>query len=217
MKRLVYTLVVVLLSLPTLARAEPPLTLKPDRRDAPQMRAAAEAKANAEFQKKREWLRLQLIARLDDPRQIRDVEQRLAQASPEQVDELIALYQQQKLQEAKQELEQARAYRDQLQLQYQQRMQAQNFGGPAPGFAPFITVLPQGAQLHASAVVSPDRRYVRVSAFPFFSSIGPVHTFNLYNGQYQRLPQFDPPPPPSAHVDVWYDGLRTRTDPRPKR
>lgn len=217
MKRLVYTFILVLLLLPESARAEPPLTLKPERHDVPQARAAVAAKANTETEKKREWLRLQLVARLDDPRQIRDVEQRLAQASPEQVDELIALYNVQMLQKAKQELEQARAYRDELQLEYQRRMQAQNFGGPAPGFAPFITVLPQGAHLHAGAVISPDHRHVRVSAFPFFSSIGPVHTFNFYNGQYQRLPQFDPPPPPSAHVDVWYDGLRTRTDPRPKR
>lgn len=47
------------------------------------------------------------------------------------------------------------------------------------GFQPFITVLPQGASLSATAVVSGDRRYVRFGGTPFFSAIGNVDTFNF--------------------------------------
>ena len=47
------------------------------------------------------------------------------------------------------------------------------------GFQPVITMLPQGASLSASAVVSGDRRYVRIGLTPFFSTIGNVDTFNF--------------------------------------
>jgi hypothetical protein len=33
-----------------------------------------------------------------------------------------------------------------------------------------------------NAVISSDRRYVRVSPFPFFSQIGEVNTFNFVTG-----------------------------------
>ena len=36
--------------------------------------------------------------------------------------------------------------------------------------------------MSASAVISADRRYVRINAVPFFSSIGPVSTFNFATG-----------------------------------
>ena len=57
-------------------------------------------------------------------------------------------------------------------------------GGPV-GFQPQITQLPAGAGLSgagALAVVSADRRYVRVSPIPFFSQIGEVNTFNFGGG-----------------------------------
>ena len=59
---------------------------------------------------------------------------------------------------------------------YQQRLQAAR--GNA-GFQPVIAWLPDGASLGVGAVVSPDRRYVRITAAPFFSSVGPVRTFNF--------------------------------------
>jgi ASC-1-like (ASCH) protein len=52
----------------------------------------------------------------------------------------------------------------------------------AVGYQPIIITLPAGAQLSATAVVSADRRYVRVSATPFFSGIGSVTTFNTSTG-----------------------------------
>ncbi len=56
------------------------------------------------------------------------------------------------------------------------------FRGGAAGYQPVITVLPEGANLFATAVVSADRRYVRISPIPFFSSIGQVSTFNFASG-----------------------------------
>jgi tetratricopeptide (TPR) repeat protein len=52
----------------------------------------------------------------------------------------------------------------------------------AAGYQPVITTLPEGANLVATAVVSADRRYVRISAVPFFSTIGDVETFNFATG-----------------------------------
>ena len=55
-------------------------------------------------------------------------------------------------------------------------------GGGAVGFQPVITVLPEGANLSATAVISADRRYVRITAIPFFSGISEVNVFNLATG-----------------------------------
>ena len=53
----------------------------------------------------------------------------------------------------------------------------------AVGFRPEITLLPEGATLSVtSAVISADRRYVRITPQPFFSSIGTVRTFNFATG-----------------------------------
>ena len=46
------------------------------------------------------------------------------------------------------------------------------------GYGPVIIWLPQGTNMGVSAVVSPDRRYVRIGARPMFSGIGPVYTFS---------------------------------------
>jgi hypothetical protein len=40
----------------------------------------------------------------------------------------------------------------------------------------------------ASAVISADRRYVRISPSPFFSSIGNVQTFNFATGGSSTQP-----------------------------
>jgi hypothetical protein len=50
------------------------------------------------------------------------------------------------------------------------------------GYQPIIQWLSAGAMLQATAVVSADRRYVRVSCSPTFTGIGKVTTFNMANG-----------------------------------
>jgi hypothetical protein len=52
----------------------------------------------------------------------------------------------------------------------------------AVGYQPVIITLPQGASLTATAVISADRRYVRISAGPLFSQITQVQTFNFASG-----------------------------------
>ena len=47
------------------------------------------------------------------------------------------------------------------------------------GYQPQITVLPVGVTMSANAVISADRRYVRITAFPFFSLIKGVVQYNL--------------------------------------
>jgi general secretion pathway protein D len=44
---------------------------------------------------------------------------------------------------------------------------------------PVIVVLSEGTQLNVQAVVSSDRRFVRLTLVPFFSRIGPVHEFTF--------------------------------------
>ena len=50
------------------------------------------------------------------------------------------------------------------------------------GFRPVLTTLPEGTNMTATAVISADRRYVRVTPTPLFSVIGPVSTFNFSTG-----------------------------------
>ncbi|REJ92381.1 MAG: hypothetical protein DWQ34_13080 [Planctomycetota bacterium] len=52
----------------------------------------------------------------------------------------------------------------------------------AVGFQPVIAVIPEGIQLTTGAVVSGDRRYVRISAFPVFSNITDVVQFSFVGG-----------------------------------
>ncbi len=56
------------------------------------------------------------------------------------------------------------------------------FNRGAVGFQPVITVLPEGANLSTNAVISADRRYVRITALPFFSGIAEVNVFNMQTG-----------------------------------
>jgi len=51
----------------------------------------------------------------------------------------------------------------------------------APGYQPVITVLSEGIQSTAMAVVSGDRRYVRLTMAPFFSTLTDVQTFSFFN------------------------------------
>lgn len=52
---------------------------------------------------------------------------------------------------------------------------------PVVGYSPVIVIVPQGVGMGVSAVVSADRRYVRIGTSPMFSSVGQVYIFN-----YQR-------------------------------
>ena len=52
----------------------------------------------------------------------------------------------------------------------------------AVGFQPVVTILYEGTTLSANAVVSPDRRYVRMTVSPTFTSITDVLTFSFVNG-----------------------------------
>ncbi|HHK41867.1 MAG TPA: hypothetical protein ENJ50_05550 [Planctomycetaceae bacterium] len=53
----------------------------------------------------------------------------------------------------------------------------------AVGYRVTPTILPEGTALTATGVVSGDRRYVRTTAFPFFSGIGDVTVFDVSGGQ----------------------------------
>lgn len=52
----------------------------------------------------------------------------------------------------------------------------------AVGYRPVIQNFPEGAGFQATAVISADRRYVRITPFPFFSQINEVSTFNFVTG-----------------------------------
>lgn len=54
-------------------------------------------------------------------------------------------------------------------------------GGGAVGFQPNIALLDEGVTLRAQAVISGDRRYVRLSLQPVFNSITDVFTFSFIN------------------------------------
>jgi general secretion pathway protein D len=52
-------------------------------------------------------------------------------------------------------------------------------GDFAAAHQPVVVVLSEGTSLSVQAVVSPDRRFVRLTMIPFFSSIGDVDTFTF--------------------------------------
>ncbi len=54
--------------------------------------------------------------------------------------------------------------------------------GGAVGYQPVITILPEGANWIPQAVISADRRYVRISGSPLFSGVSAVSTFNMATG-----------------------------------
>ncbi|MDX1964803.1 MAG: VWA domain-containing protein [Pirellulales bacterium] len=56
------------------------------------------------------------------------------------------------------------------------------FARGAVGYQPVITTLPEGTNMYAQAVVSADRRYVRITATPLFSLVPFVQTFNFVAG-----------------------------------
>jgi len=56
------------------------------------------------------------------------------------------------------------------------------FAGGAVGYQPVIITLPKGANLAATAVISADRRYVRITCVPLFSGVSEVTVFNMASG-----------------------------------
>ena len=58
--------------------------------------------------------------------------------------------------------------------------------GNAVGYQPIITTLPEGTNLQAMAVISANRKYVRITSTPLFSGIGQVTTFNYSSGGGSR-------------------------------
>ncbi len=172
----------------------------------------------AATEKRREWLRKHLTAELRDKNQIVQLNAQLDRLDDRQVD-IAAVRLQEQLDRrssrdvtsrAARNLARARETRDRL-----RRMAAARYAAAAAsrrGFFPVITVLPQGVSMTASAVVSPDRRHVRITVNPFFSSIGPVDTFNFFTGETRRPLSLNPQLREPLPVIPRYDGLRTRSD-----
>ena len=55
------------------------------------------------------------------------------------------------------------------------------------GYQPVIVVLPEGTNFGVNAIVSADRRHIRVGVCPMFSGITEVNTFNVYTGEGRRI------------------------------
>jgi hypothetical protein len=124
---------------------------------------------------------------LNEGRRMEPLAQRhLANLQPERVDANRAM-----LARQLSRYEDSLAHRDFLRSRVKQR---RGFRGPgAVGFRPVITTLPSGTQLMpgTTAIVSADRRYVRVTPVPFFSFIGEVNTFDFGGGAQGGLPDDD--------------------------
>ncbi|MCA8996908.1 MAG: hypothetical protein KDA80_07980 [Planctomycetaceae bacterium] len=52
----------------------------------------------------------------------------------------------------------------------------------AVGYQPVVQLIPEGTSLTGRAVVSPDRRYVRIAIQPTFNNVTDVFTFSIING-----------------------------------
>jgi hypothetical protein len=52
----------------------------------------------------------------------------------------------------------------------------------AVGYQPQVTMMEWGAQLMTNAIISPDRRYVRMSPMPMFQQLRGVMTYNVGTG-----------------------------------
>jgi len=172
---------------------------------AQQQAAIAQAGQQWTAQQKRAWLYERLVAPVQDAALAQAYTQKLAAMNVAQLDATIASYQQQLL------------YRQRL-IEQQQLLLRNRGNSGGVGFRPIVTWLPTGTNFTASAVVSPDRRYVRMSLAPFFSSIPRVDTFNYHTGQsrniYNSTPGYTQSPNASRTPQVrpgnsWYKKIRT--------
>jgi hypothetical protein len=75
------------------------------------------------------------------------------------------------------------AFRDLAVARNLQRRGLPFFRNGAVGYQPVIQTLPEGTNMSVTAVVSADRRYVRITPTPLFSTIPQVDTFNFASGQ----------------------------------
>jgi hypothetical protein len=187
---------------------ELPNQLAADQLAADQLAADQLAADQSNDQQLRAWLGEQLTALVAEPHRKQEVLRQLQGLTPEQL-RLVARQYQQQL--AQRQLAEAQLLRNRLlqQQQLQQQFVRQGQDPRVAGFRPVISTLPEGAQLNASALISPDGRYVRIQAIPFFSYVPDVQTFNFATGQVGRLPGYGYPRRPRP-PQVWYDGLRTR-------
>ena len=158
-------------------------------------------------QQKRAWLYEKLVAPVQNPALVKSYTTKLAAMNGAQLDKTIASYQQQLA--YRQRLLQQQWQQQQWALQNRQAMMQQN------GFRPIVTWLPTGTNFSARAVVSADRRHVRMSLSPFFSSIPRVDTFNYSTGHYRNIYMANPPTTrisESSRVrpqHQWYKKIRT--------
>ena len=158
---------------------------------------------------KRRWLRTQLANGLKNNRELQPLLAKVDRLTPQQVDGLTNAVLAQQLpaddqpQQVQQQMQQFGQQQDQLMQQAGQELARLQFlrraleteiwqrnAGYGLGYAPVVTWLPEGTWFGASANVSPDGRYVQINANPYYSSVGPVYTYNLNNGATQTwMPQ----------------------------
>ncbi|MEE3371695.1 MAG: hypothetical protein VX346_20360 [Planctomycetota bacterium] len=165
--------------------------------------------------KQRDWLAQRLLENVSSRRQRQVIRTRLERMSPEQIEALVLIYARQ-LRRAVARLEDIQDQRRHL-----RRHADQLFWNRRIRYMPVISWLPQGTSFQASGLISADRRSVRISANPIFSRIDRVDLYPLYRypqpnfqPRYRRTRNTQSPhrPTRNAQTQVWYDGLRTRTD-----
>jgi len=180
-----------------------------DRRAAPDAGAVV-PDVTAPLDVKRQFvLRTMLAEFRNNPGAHAEISAKVAAMDPQRIDQLLEVYGKRAAHSAheaeaqrRQALADSPAYRQARLAQWQAARAAQNAAaaarpaaarpvvyGPRPGvgYAPIITWLSEGTSMGASAVVSPDRRYVRINAQPFFSYIPQVDTFNFYTGKTRTI------------------------------
>lgn len=157
-------------------------------------------------QQKRAWIYERLVGPVQDRRLRQAYVKKLAVMDESGLDRTIASQLRQD------------AYRQQLESQ--RALAGMRWGNRlgGVGFRPVISWLPTGTNLTAGAVVSADRRHVRLSLSPFFSSIPRVDTFNYRTGQsrniYNATPNYTQsqqrsPASPIRPQHSWYKKIRT--------
>ncbi|MBB74653.1 MAG: hypothetical protein CMJ75_09085 [Planctomycetaceae bacterium] len=165
--------------------------------------------------KQRDWLAERLLENVSSRRQRQVIRTRLERMSPDQIETLVLIYTRQ-LRRAVARLED-----NQDQLRHLRRHTDHLVWNRRIRYMPVISWLPQGTSFQTSSLISADRRSVRISANPFFSRIDRVDLYPRYRypqpnfqSQYRRTRNTQPPhrPTRNAQPQVWYDGLRTRTD-----
>jgi len=139
-------------------------------------------------EQKRDFLRARMLLEIADANRLETMTTKLETMDAGQVDSLLDQY---FAQTAKNQADRNTAARAELARAAAERdaLAARLAASRGVGFAPVITTLPTGTSLGVGATVSPDRRYVRINAQPFFSQVGPVRTFNPVTGQSGYAPQ----------------------------